>query len=229
MASIGARVVISSRSQDACEEVAEAIRAGGGEAIAIAANIGRKPELAALVEKTRDAWGRIDIAVCNAAINPYYGPLTGMSDELFDKLMHNNVRNNLYLCNLVLPEMAERRDGVIIVVSSIGGIRGNTVLGGYGLTKAADMALVRNLAVEWGPKNIRVTCIAPGLVKTDFAQALWENPEMRAHVEKMTPLGRIGSPEEVGGLAAFLATPAGSFITAETIVVDGGITVSQGI
>ncbi len=229
MASIGARVVISSRNRDTCEEVAESIRDNGGEAIAIAANIGRKSELDALVNATRDEWNKVDIVVCNAAINPYYGPLTGVSDEVFDKLMHSNVRNNLYLCNLVLPEMAERRDGVIIIISSIGGIRGNTVLGGYGLTKAADMALVRNLAVEWGPRNVRVSCIAPGLIKTDFAQALWENPEMRAHVEKMTPLGRIGAPEEVGGLAAFLATRAGGFITAETIVVDGGITISQGI
>lgn len=228
MASIGAKVVISSRKLPACEEVAEAIRASGGEAIAIAANIAEQEDLAALVEGTREKWGQVDIVVCNAAINPYYGPLAGLSDELFDKMMHSNVRNNLYLCNLVLPEMAERKDGVIIVVSSIGGIRGNSILGAYGLTKAADMALVRNLAVEWGKKNIRVTCIAPGLIKTDFAAALWENPEMRAHVEKMTPLGRIGDSREVGGLAAFLASPAGGFITAETIIVDGGMSISQG-
>lgn len=228
MASIGARVVISSRKAGACEEVAESIRSSGGEAIAIAANIAEQDELAALVRGSREKWGQVDIVVCNAAINPYYGPLAGLTDELFDKMMHSNVRNNLYLCNLVLPEMAERKDGVVIIVSSIGGIRGNAILGAYGLTKAADMALVRNLAVEWGKKNIRVTCIAPGLIKTDFAKALWQDPAMRANVERMTPLGRIGDPTEVGGLAAFLATPAGSFISAETIVVDGGMSISQG-
>jgi NAD(P)-dependent dehydrogenase (short-subunit alcohol dehydrogenase family) len=228
MASIGARVVISSRKVGACEEVAESIRSSGGEAIAIAANIAEQDELAALVRGSREKWGQVDIVVCNAAINPYYGPLAGLTDELFDKMMHSNVRNNLYLCNLVLPEMAERKDGVVIIVSSIGGIRGNAILGAYGLTKAADMALVRNLAVEWGKKNIRVTCIAPGLIKTDFAKALWQDPAMLANVERMTPLGRIGDPTEVGGLAAFLATPAGSFISAETIVVDGGMSISQG-
>jgi len=228
MARCGARVVISSRKQNACEDVASAIRAEGGEAIAQAASISSHEQLSALVARTRAEWGRVDILVCNAATNPYYGPLLGLSDEMFDKMMHNNVRSNLWLCNMVLPEMAERRDGVIIVISSIGGIRGNSTLGAYGITKAADMALVRNLAVEWGPKNIRVTCIAPGLIKTDFARALWENPDLLAHTEKMTPLGRIGAPEEIGGLAACLASRAGGFITGQVIVVDGGMTISQG-
>jgi NAD(P)-dependent dehydrogenase (short-subunit alcohol dehydrogenase family) len=151
-----------------------------------------------------------------------------LGDEMFDKMMHNNVRSNLWLCNMVLPEMGERRDGVIIVISSVGGIRGNSTLGAYGITKAADMALVRNLAVEWGPKNVRVTCIAPGLIKTDFARALWENPELLAHTEKMTPLVRIGTPDEVGGLAACLASRAGAFVSGEVIVVDGGMSISQG-
>lgn len=228
MARIGARVVVSSRNQDACDEVAAAIQAEGGTALAIAASLGHQDQLESLIEKTREAWGRVDILVCNAAVNPYYGPLTGVSNELFDKMMHCNVRDNLFLCKLVLPEMAERNDGTIIVISSVGGLRGNSVLGAYGITKAADMALVRNLAVEWGKHNIRVNCIAPGLVKTDFARALWENPGLRAHLENMTPLGRIGEPDDIGLLATFLATRGGAFITGETIIADGGMSISQG-
>jgi len=229
MARCGARVVVSSRKQDACEQVVKAIREEGGQAIAQAANIGAREDLEALVARAREEWGQVDILVCNAAINPYYGSLQGLSDELFDKMMHSNVRSNLWLCNMILPEMADREDGVVIVISSVGGVRGNSTLGAYGITKAADMALVRNLAVEWGPKNIRVTCIAPGLIKTDFARALWENPDLLAHSEKMTPLARIGVPDEVGGLAAFLASRAGAFITGEVIVVDGGMSITQGI
>jgi len=228
MARAGARVVISSRKLEACEEVVEAIRAEGGEAIAIAASLGHQDQLEAMINQTRETWGKVDILVCNAAINPYYGPLAGLENETFDKMMHCNVRDNLFLCKLVLPEMAERRDGAIMVISSVGGIRGNSVLGAYGITKAADMALVRNLAVEWGKKNIRVNCIAPGLVKTDFARALWENPKMRSHLENMTPLGRIGEPDDIGLLATFLATKGGAFITGETIVADGGMSISQG-
>jgi len=228
MARVGAKVVVNSRKQDACEEVAESIRAEGHEATAIAASLSDMDALKSMVEKTREVYGKIDILVCNAAINPYYGPLSGLNDQLFDKMMHTNVRNNLWLCNMVIPEMAERKDGVVIVVSSIGGIRGNSVLGAYGITKAADMALVRNLAVEWGKDNIRVNCIAPGLIKTDFAKALWDDPKMLAHLESMTPIGRIGESDDIGGLATFLATRGGAFITGETIVADGGATITQG-
>jgi len=228
MARAGARVVISSRKQEACEEVAEVIQSEGGEAIAIAASLGHQDQLEAMINQTFETWGRIDILVCNAAINPHYGSLTGVDNELFDKMMHCNVRDNLFLCKLVLPEMADRNDGTIIVISSVGGIRGNSVLGAYGITKAADMALVRNLAVEWGKKNIRINCIAPGLIKTDFARALWENPKMRSHLENMTPLGRIGDPDDIGLLATFLATKGGAFITGETIIADGGMSISQG-
>ena len=228
MARAGARVVISSRKLDACEAVAESIRAEGGEALAIAAGLGHQDQLEALIRQTCEAWDKVDILVCNAAINPYYGPLTGLDNDMFDRMMRYNVRDNLFLCKLVLPDMAERRDGVIIVISSVGGIRGNSVLGAYGITKAADMALVRNLAVEWGKHNIRINCIAPGLIKTDFARALWENPDMRAQLEGMTPLGRIGQPDDIGLLAAFLASPGGAFITGETIVADGGMSITQG-
>ncbi len=228
MARAGARVVISSRKLEACEKVADAICAEGGEAMAVAASLGHQDQLEAMIKQTRETWGKIDILVCNAAINPYYGPLADVSNELFDKMMHCNVRDNLFLCKQVLPEMAERKDGAIIIISSVGGIRGNSVLGAYGITKAADMALARNLAVEWGKRNIRINCIAPGLIKTDFARALWENPDMRSHLENMTPLGRIGVPDDIGLLATFLASRGGAFITGETIVADGGMTISQG-
>ncbi len=228
MARAGARVVISSRKLAACEEVAEAIRAEGGEAIAIAASLGHQDQLAAMIDQTREVWGKVDILVCNAAINPHYGPLVDVSNELFDKMMHCNVRDNLFLCKQVLPEMAERNDGTIIIVSSAFGLQGNAVLGLYGITKAADMALVRNLAVEWGKNNIRINCVAPGLVKTDFSRALWANPDMRTHLEKMTPLGRMGEPDDIGLLVTFLATKGGAFITGETIVADGGMSISQG-
>lgn len=228
MASMGAKVCVTSRKLGACEEVVESIRAEGGEAIAISASLDDQEQLKAMVDTTRETWGKVDILVCNAAINPYYGPLTEVDDDVFDKMVRCNVRNNLYLCKLVLPEMGERHDGVIQIISSVGGIRGNSVLGAYGITKAADMALVRNLAVEWGPKNVRVTCIAPGLIKTDFARALWENPKMLAQLNKMTPIGRIGEPDDIGALSAFLATRGGSFITGETIVADGGMSITQG-
>jgi NAD(P)-dependent dehydrogenase (short-subunit alcohol dehydrogenase family) len=149
-----------------------------------------------------------------------------MPDEAFHKILQNNVVSNLWLANLVLPEMAQRRDGVVIIVSSIGGLKGSAMLGAYCVSKAADMQLARNLAVEWGKQNIRVNCIAPGLVKTDFARALWEDPKYLQRTEAATPLGRIGDPDDIGGIAVFLASRAGAFITGQTIVADGGITVA---
>lgn len=228
MAAAGARVVISSRKLPACEEAAAAIRASGGEAIAVAANIGDKAQLQELVERTRAQWGRIDVLVCNAASNPYYGPMASLPDEAFHKVLQNNIVSNLWLANMVLPDMAQRRDGAVIVVSSIGGIKGSATLGAYCVSKAADMQLARNLAVEWGPHNIRVNCIAPGLVRTDFARALWDNPELLAHTEAITPLRRIGEPDDIGGIAVFLASRAGAFVTGQTIVADGGITITGG-
>ncbi|MGE0525027.1 MAG: SDR family NAD(P)-dependent oxidoreductase [Variibacter sp.] len=226
MASLGAKVVISSRKAEACEEVAKAINAKGGEAAIIPCNISRKADVETLVAKTRETFGRIDILVCNAAVNPVYGPLANLPDEAFDKVMGSNVKSNLWLCNLVIPEMAARGDGVVVIISSIAGIRGTGVLGAYGISKAADFALARNLAVEWGPKNVRVNCIAPGLVKTDFAKALWEDPDNLATRNAQTPLRRIGEPHEIGPVAAFLASPAASFITGQVIVADGGVTIA---
>ena len=226
MAQMGARVVISSRKQPDCEAVAAGIRNAGGEAIVIPCNISRKPEVEALVEGTRKQWGRIDILVCNAAVNPVYGPLSQLTDEAFDKIMGANVKSNIWLCNLVIPEMAERRDGAVVIVSSIAGFRGTDAIGTYGISKAADFALARNLAVEWGPSNVRVNCIAPGLIRTDFARALWEDEARLARRNETTPLRRIGMPHEIGGIAAFLASPAASFITGQVIVADGGVTIA---
>ena len=226
MAALGAKVVVSSRKADACEEVAKDIAVHGGEAAVIACNISRKPEVEALVAGTLERFGKIDILVCNAAVNPAFGPMSQLTDDAFDKIMNSNVKSNLWLCNLAIPGMAERGGGSVIIVSSIAGLRGNSVIGAYGISKAADFALARNLAVEWGPKNVRVNCIAPGLIKTDFAKALWENPNILKNRMAATPLRRIGTPEEIGGIAAFLASNAASFITGQVIVADGGVTIA---
>ena len=228
LARAGARVVISSRKADKCEEVAGAIRGEGLEAVAIPCHIGRREEVERLVSETKRECGQIDVLVCNAAVNPYFGPTSGLSDEAFAKVMDSNVRSNIWLANLVLPEMAERKDGSVIIVSSIGGLKGSLNLGIYAISKAADFQLARNLAVEWGPHNIRVNCIAPGLVRTDFARALWENPETLARAESTTPLRRIGEPEDIAGAAVFLASPAGRWMTGQVIVIDGGVTIGGG-
>lgn len=227
MAKAGARVVVSSRKAASCEEVAGVINSAGGEAIVISCNISSKEELQALVDETADRLGPIDIMVCNAASNPVYGPMKDVPDAAFDKIMQNNVRSNFWLANMVAPSMAERGGGSIIIISSIAGLKGNAGIGIYGISKAADFQLARNLAVEWGKDNIRANCIAPGLIKTDFAKALWENPDQLARVERATPLGRIGEPVEIAGVAVFLASDAASFIVGQTIVADGGSTISD--
>ena len=226
MAEHGAKVVISSRNQDACDEVAASIVAQGGEAIAIACNINHKDQLKALVEKTQQQLGTVNILVCNAALNPYFGPSQDIPDESFDKVMHANIGSVHRLCQLTLPGMAETGGGAVIIVSSIGGLKGSAALGAYCISKAADMQIARNLAVEWGPKNIRVNCIAPGLVKTDFARALWDNPEIYEATVSKYPLRRIGEPDEIAGAAIFLASDAGSFTTGQTLVIDGGGTIA---
>ncbi|HEY1630357.1 MAG TPA: SDR family oxidoreductase [Rhizomicrobium sp.] len=227
LAEHGAKVVVSSRKQDACEKVAGDINTERGKevAIPIACNINYKEQLQALVAKTKEKWGRIDILICNAALNPYYGPQMEIPDEAFDKIMGANVRSNHWLCQLVLPEMKARKDGSIVIVSSIGGLRGSPVIGAYCISKAADFQLARNIAVEYGPYNVRANCIAPGLIKTDFARALWENPDTLKRSTAGAPLRRIGEPDEIAGAAVFLASKAGSFMTGQTVVVDGGATI----
>src|SRR5207253_7671393 len=175
LASMGAKVVVSSRKQEPCEAVAAGIRQKGGEAIVIPCNVSRRDEVEALVDGTNKHFGGIDIMVCNAAVNPVFGPLAKLTDEAFDKIMSANVKSNLWLCNLAIPGMAGRGGGAVVIISSIGGMRGTEMLGAYAISKSADFALARCLAVEWGPKNVRVNCVAPGLVKTDFARALWED------------------------------------------------------
>ena len=228
MAQAGAKVVISSRKADACEAVAAEIRKGGGKAIAHAASISDKAALQALVDRTIAEWGRIDVLVCNAAVNPYFGPLLSITDDAFDKIMDSNVRSNLWLCQMVLPGMAERKDGAVIIISSIGGLKGSAVLGAYGISKAADFQLVRNLAVEYGPHNVRVNAIAPAIIRTDFARRLWEDPAIYENAVKSYPLRRIGEPDEVAGPAIMLASRAGSFITGQMLVIDGGVTIAGG-
>ncbi len=229
MAAHGARVVISSRKAEVCEAVAAEINAacaeGPGEAISIPAHIGEKEQLENLVAQTRETWGQIDILVCNAAVNPYYGPSKDIPDSAFDKIMNSNVKSNHWLCHMVLPEMVERKDGVVLVVSSVGGLRASQVIGAYNISKAADLALVRNLSAEYGRHNIRVNAIAPGLIRTDFARALWENPDTLKMATANTPLQRIGEPDELAGVAVFLASAAGSFATGQTFVIDGGQTI----
>lgn len=228
MAEHGAKVVISSRKAEACEAVASEIneRHGDGTAIVVPANISSKDELQKLVDKTKQTFGKIDILVCNAASNPYYGPMADIADEQFQKIMNNNVIANNWLISMVAPEMIERKDGAIIIVSSIGGLKGSPILGAYCISKAADFQLARNLAVEYGRHNIRINCIAPGLIKTDFARALWENPDNLKAALSRTPMARIGEPDEIAGAAVFLASNAGSYMNGQQMVVDGGATIT---
>jgi len=229
LARAGAKVALCSRKAEACEAAKADLEKSGFQVLARPCNVSRKEELQALVDATTAKWGGIDIVVANAAANPYYGPLTGISDEAFDKIMANNVKSVLWLAAMTLPGMAARArgsdSGSFMVVGSIGGLIANTVIGAYGISKAADHHLVRNLAAEWGPKNVRVNAIAPGLIKTEFARALWEDPKRAEERVSNTPLRRLGEPRDIGGIAVFLASPAAAFITGQCIVADGGVTI----
>ena len=230
MAEQGAKVVISSRKQDACDATAADINVwfGDGTAIAVPANISSKDDLQHLVDTTRKAFGKITALVCNAASNPYYGPGLGISDDQFRKIMDNNILSNHWLISMVAPEMVERGEGAITIISSIGGLKGSPIIGAYCISKAADMQMARNFAVELGASGIRVNCIAPGLIRTDMARALWEDPENLRRSTAASTLKRIGEPHEIAGAAVFLASKAGAFTTGQTIVCDGGATISGG-
>jgi len=221
----GCKVVVSSRKAEACEAVRAEFEKQGFAVLAQPCNVSRKEDLQALVDATNTKWGRIDIVIANAAANPYYGPLSEIPDDAFDKVFLNNVKSVLWLASLTLPAMAGRGGGSFISVGSIGGLIANTVIGAYGMSKAADHHLVRNLAAEWGPKNVRVNAIAPGLIKTDFARALWEDDQRREARIAVTPLRRLGVPRDIGGIAVFLASDAAAFITGQVIVADGGVTI----
>lgn len=226
-ADFGAEVVISSRKLDACRQVAAEIQAAGGRAEAIACNISEKSQIQNLIATTHKVFGKVDILVCNAAVNPHFGPSMEIPDEAFQKVMQCNLHSNLWLVQAVAPEMKARRDGAIIIVSSIAGFLGTPVLGTYAISKAADMQMARNLATELGPHNIRVNCIAPGLVRTDFARALWEDEERRIKRESQTPMRRLGEPEDIAGAAVYLASRAGAWTCGQTITVDGGYTIDN--
>jgi len=223
LARCGAKVVISSRKAEACEQVRKEFEKENLEALAKPCNVSRKEEVQALVDAALAKWGRIDIVVANAATNPYYGPLTGISDDAFDKIFANNLKSVLWLAAMTLPGM--KAGGSFTLVGSIGGVIANTVIGAYGMSKAAGHHLVRNLAAEWGPKNVRVNAIAPGLIKTEFARALWEDEKRAAERIANTPLRRLGEPRDIGGIAAFLASDAAAFVTGQVIVADGGVTI----
>jgi NAD(P)-dependent dehydrogenase (short-subunit alcohol dehydrogenase family) len=226
MADHGAKVVITSRNLEPCQAVADAINAKHpGAAIAVASSLSSKESLQAMIDAGRAAFGKIDVLVCNAASNPHYGPLGTITDEQFRKTLDNNIVAQHWLITMVAPDMRARKAGSVIIISSIGGLRGTPIIGAYGITKAADIAMCRNLAREFGPDNVRINCIAPGLVKTDFARGLWENPENLKHSTSSACLGRIGEPHEIAGAAVFLASNASTFMTGQTIVIDGGVVV----
>ena len=229
MAEHGARVVISSRKAEACAAVVAEIEAahGPGRAVAIPASISAKDELATLVAETERTLGPVDVLVCNAASNPYYGPLAEISDAQFEKILANNVLSTHWLIQMVAPGMVARRDGSIVIVSSIGALKGSPVIGAYNVSKAADLQLARNYAVEYGPANVRVNCLCPGLVRTDFARALWEDPATLQATTATAPLRRIGEPDEIAGAAVFLASAAGRFMTGQALVIDGGVTIAR--
>jgi NAD(P)-dependent dehydrogenase (short-subunit alcohol dehydrogenase family) len=220
----GAKVAISSRKEEACRAAADEIneRYGSGTAIFYPASISSKEALDGLIKATREAFGRIDILVCNAASNPYYGSMNGISDEQFRKVLDNNIISNHWLIQMVLPEMVERRDGSIIIISSIGGLHGSSTIGAYNISKAADFQLVSNYAYENGEHNVRVNAIAPGLIRTDFARALWEDPEAQHHVTQRTPMRRLGEARDIAGAAVFLGSAAAAYMTGQAIIVDGG-------
>lgn len=228
MAEHGANVIVSSRKADACEAAVAEINAATGRtaAVSIPANIADKASLEALVASTIDRFGQIDALVCNAASNPYFGPMAGITNDQFNKILQNNIMANHWLVNMVAPAMRARKSGSITIISSLGGLKGSTVIGAYCVSKAADMQLARNWACEFGPDNVRVNCIAPGLIKTDFAKALWADPDILKSATRTAPLQRIGQPDEIAGMAVLLASPAGAFITGQSIPIDGGVSIS---
>ncbi len=224
-AKMGATVVVSSRKLGACQAVVSEIEALGGKASAVACNVGVKADLEGLVSHAMAHYSRIDILIPNAAINPAYGPSSEVSDEVWNKVLTSNLTATHWLCQMVLPGMADRGGGSVILLSSIVSIIGSGNLGIYAISKAAEAQLARNLAVEWGPRNIRVNSIAPGVVKTDFAKALYENPKAAAFIGNMTCLKRLGEPEDIAGVAVFLASDAARYVTGQFILVDGGASV----
>ena len=226
LASAGAKVIISGRKQETCDLVSNELNNKGYFTKPIACHVGDKDQINDLINQTIKEFGGIDILVSNAATNPSFGPISKLEDRAFDKIMDVNVKASIWLSNLVAKHMVKKKKGSIIILSSITAILGTDNIGAYGISKAAEAALVRNLAVELGPEGIRVNGIAPGLIKTDFSRALWENPSNLKRQENLTPLRRIGTPDDIAGIAHFLACEASSFITGQLIIADGGETIA---
>ena len=224
-AEAGAKVVLSSRKQDGLDPVATGIKAQGGEATAIAAHNGDKAALQALARAALDTYGRIDILVNNAATNPHFGTLLEAEDSMWQKTIEVNLMGNVWLTQAVVPSMRANGGGKIINVASVNGLRPGRMQGIYSITKAGVISLTQTLAMELGGDNIQVNAIAPGLVKTKFARAIWENEDILNEMLRRTPAGRIGEPDDIAGIALFLAAPASGFATGQVFVVDGGVTV----
>ena len=224
LADHGARVMISSRKLDQCAAAVEAINVRHAEerAYAFACNAGYKDQLQALVDATHDRVGPIDILVGNAGVNPFYGPMSAIPDEAYDKIMATNVKSNHWLAQMVAPDMIAKGAGSMMFTSSTGALAPSLTLGTYGISKLALVGLVRNLAAELGPHGVRANAINPSVIRTDFAQALWDNPEAERRATQQIPLRRFGEPEDLKGLAVFLASDASSYITGQAFVICGG-------
>jgi NAD(P)-dependent dehydrogenase (short-subunit alcohol dehydrogenase family) len=224
LAEHGARVMLSSRKLDQCQAAADAIneRCGERRAFAFACNAGYKDQLQALVDATHRELGPVDILVGNAGVNPFYGPMSKIPDDAYDKIMSTNVKANHWLVQMVAPDMLKAGNGSIMLTSSTGAFSPSLVLGAYSISKLALIGLVRNLAAEMGPKGIRANAICPGLIRTDFAQALWDNPEAEQRANEQIPLRRLGEADDLKGLAVFLASDASGYITGQALTVCGG-------
>ena len=228
MGGAGAQVIVSSENSGDCEQAAREMRSGGLDVIAIPCDVSSRGDLEALVSRTLELRERIDVLVCNAGVAPHLGPIATASDADWDRTMTVNLRSVLWLTSLVIPGMAVRGGGAVIITSSIAGIRGNKAIGLYGVSKAANAELARNLAVEWGPRNVRVNAISPGLIRTEFARPLLDNADVMERRLALTPLRRAGEPDEIAGVAVMLAARAGAFITGQNLIVDGGTTTGDG-
>ena len=224
LAEHGATVVISSRNQDDLDVAAASINksVGAERAHAVASNIVHKDQLQALVDKTHKIAGPIDIVVGNAGVNPYFGPIAGISDEQYERTMNANVQSNLWLAKMVAPDMAAKGTGSMMFTSSIGAFKPSDMLGTYNMSKLALIGLVRNLAMEFGKQGIRFNAICPGLIKTDFARELWDKPGVEEKYAKAVPLGRLGEPDDFAGLAVFLGSDASKYMTGQALTVCGG-------
>ena len=224
LAEHGARVVISARNQDQLETAAQTINSlcGKDMAIPIVANAGQREALENLVETARSRAGSIDIVIGNAGVNPYFGPTSEISDAAYQKTMTTNVQSNLWLAQLTVPDMVKKGAGSVIFTASVAALKPSEQLGTYGMSKLALIGLTRNLAQEFGPHGVRFNAICPGLIRTDFARELWENPEVEDRIQQQIPLRRLGEADDLKGLAVFLASDASRYMTGQALTVCGG-------